>query len=135
MKWFTIEELTRSATAEKYKIKNIPSEEQKALIEDMVDCILDPLREEFGDEIFVNSGFRCDRLNRKVGGVGNSHHKCENGYAAVDITSGTKEGNRKIFGLCLALDLPFCQLIDENRFSWIHISYNKNDVKKQVLHL
>lgn len=135
MKWFTFEELTRSNKATRLKIKNVPTQEQLGLLEELVDVILDPLREEYGDEIFVNSGFRSERLNKAVGGVENSHHKCENGYAAVDITTGTKEGNRKLFGLCMALDLPFCQLIDENRFDWIHVSYNKNDVKKQVLHL
>jgi hypothetical protein len=31
--------------------------------------------------------------------------------------------------------LPFCQLIDEKNFSWVHISYDKNNVKRQILHL
>jgi putative transposase len=33
------------------------------------------------------------------------------------------------------LKLPFRQLIDEKDFSWVHISYNKNDIKRQVLKL
>lgn len=135
MKWFTIEELTRSGTAEKFGIDNTPSSEQINLIVNFVDVILDPLREEFGSAIFVNSGFRCDKLNNAVGGVNTSHHRYENGYAAADITSCTKSGNRKLFALAQILNLPFCQLIDENRFDWIHISYNPNDIRKQVLHL
>lgn len=135
MKWFTLEELTRSGTAVKYGINNAPNEEQKANLIRLVDAILDPLREEYGKPIFVNSGFRSKSLNDKVGGVDNSHHLCENGYAAADITTGTKKGNRILFGLCQALNLPFCQLIDENRFSWLHVSYNPNDIRKQILHL
>lgn len=135
MKWFTIEELTRSGTAEKFGIDNTPSSEQINLIVNFVDVILDPLREEFGSAIFVNSGFRCDKLNNAVGGVNTSHHRYKNGYAAADITSGTKSGNRKLFALAQILNLPFCQLIDENRFDWIHISYNPNDIRKQILHL
>ena len=135
MKWFTIEELTESATATKYKIKNEPNEQQKELIEEFINIILDPIRDEYGKPIFVNSGFRCDELNKKVGGAKNSHHKCEDGYVAADITSGTKNGNRILFGICLALNIPYCQLIDESCFSWIHISYNKDDIRKQVLHL
>ena len=135
MKWFTIEELTESATATKYNIKNEPNERQKELLEEFVNVILDPIREEYGKPVFVNSGFRCDELNKKVCGAKNSHHKCENGYVAADITTGTKSGNRMLFGICLALKLPFCQLIDESCFSWIHVSYNINDVRKQVLHL
>lgn len=135
MKWFTLDELTKSETAKKYGINNTPNEEQIKLLEEFVDVILDPLRDEYGEAIFVNSGFRSNWLNKILGGVDNSHHKCENGYVACDITTGTKLGNRILFGLCIALNLPFCQLIDENRFSWIHISYNKNDIRKQVLHL
>ena len=135
MKWFTIEELTKSETAKKYKIDNTPNQQQLSNLVKLVNVILDPLREEFGKCIWVNSGFRSKLLNEKVGGVDDSHHRCENGYAAVDITSGTKTGNRILFGLCQAMDLPFCQLIDEDRFSWLHISYNPNDVRKQVLHL
>lgn len=135
MKWFTIEEFTKSATATKYKIINEPNETQKELLEEFVNVILDPIREEYGKAVFVNSGFRCKKLNKIVGGVANSHHCCENGYVAADITTGSVADNRLIFGIAMALDLPFCQLIDENRFEWIHISYNKDDIRKQVLHL
>ena len=45
MKYFTIEELCQSETAEKYKIDNTPTEEIKKNLEILVDCLLDPLRE------------------------------------------------------------------------------------------
>lgn len=135
MKWFTVEELTKSDTAKKHKIKNQPNEEQNALLEEFIDVILDPIREEYGNAIYVNSGFRCKKLNKLVGGVVNSHHCCEDGYVAADITAGSVANNRLLFGIAIALDLPFCQLIDESRFKWIHISYNKEDIRKQVLHL
>lgn len=45
MKYFTIEELCQSETAEKYKIDNTPSEEIKKNLKTLVDCLLDPLRE------------------------------------------------------------------------------------------
>lgn len=54
---------------------------------------------------------------------------------AADITGGTREENKKLFDLAQELNLPYCQLIDEKKFAWVHISYDKNNVKRQILHL
>lgn len=54
---------------------------------------------------------------------------------AADITAGSKAENKKLFDLAQKLNLPYCQLIDEKNFSWVHISYDKNNVKRQILHL
>lgn len=54
---------------------------------------------------------------------------------AADITAGSKQENRKLFDLAQELNLPYCQLIDEKNFSWVHISYDPNNVKRQILHL
>ncbi len=40
----------------------------------LVDHVLDPLREAYGQPIRVNSGFRCPKHNQAVGGVANSQH-------------------------------------------------------------
>ena len=132
MKHFTIEELCKSYVAEKANIDNTPSQEIVANLTKLVDNVLDPLRERYGMPIYVNSGYRCKELNKAVGGVGNSEHL--KGMAA-DITTRTKEGNMKLFKLAQEMDLPFRQIIDESNLSWVHISYNENDIKKQVLKL
>lgn len=54
---------------------------------------------------------------------------------AADITGDNKQENKKLFELAQELNLPYCQLIDEKKFSWVHISYDKNNVKRQILHL
>lgn len=69
------------------------------------------------------------RRNNKVSIQGN----CTGRAADIDVHS--KEGNKQLFDLIQKLNLPFRQLIDESNFSWVHVSYNKNDVKKQVLKL
>ena len=56
MKYFTIEELTRSATATTRGIDNTPTPEIKANLERLVDKVLDGLREIYGKPITVNSG-------------------------------------------------------------------------------
>lgn len=135
-KYFTVEELTYSDTAKKCNIENKPNEKQKISLRLLILEVLDPLREAYGKEIFVNSGFRSEELNDKVGGVKNSHHRCQNGYAAADIDTGLgKKENKKLFNLAQALDLPFCQLILEKGGEWVHISYNSNDIRREVLEL
>ena len=75
MKYFTIEELCKSETAERLNIDNTPTKEIVDNLTYFVDRILDPLRESWGSAILVNSGFRCHLLNKAVGGSKTSAHK------------------------------------------------------------
>ena len=81
---------------------------------------LDPLREAWGKPIKVNSGFRCPRLNKEVGGSPSSQHM--KGEAA-DITVGNRADNRRLYHLLTTLHLPVDQAINERDFAWIHLSY------------
>lgn len=120
MKYFTIEELTRSTTARLRGIDNTPSQQVINNLIALVDNVLDPLREAWGKPIHVNSGYRCRALNKAVGGVPASQHM--RGEAA-DITAGGKEANRELYSLLRRLNLPVDQAINEKDFSWIHVSY------------
>ena len=44
-------------------------------IEALVANVLDPVRDEYGKPIYVNSGYRCAKHNAAVGGVPKSQHK------------------------------------------------------------
>lgn len=132
MKHFSIKELTASSTAKAKKINNTPTPGIEQNLTALVNRVLDPLREAYGKPIRVNSGYRSPELNKAVGGAKNSHHVL--GMAA-DITGGSKAENRKLFNLIQELNLPFTQLIDEKNFSWLHISYDPNNLKKQILKL
>lgn len=123
MKYFTIDELTRSATARELGISNEPTPEVRENLIALVDNVLDPLREAFGKPIIVNSGYRCAELNKAVDGAPTSQHM--RGEAA-DITTGTREGNKWLFDY-IRKKLPFDQLINENNYSWIHVSYCENN--------
>lgn len=129
MKYFSIEELCKSTTADQYKIKNNPTKEVAENLTALVENILDPLREAWGKSITVNSGYRCPELNTRVKGSKTSQH-C-NGQAA-DLSVGSKSENKKLFELIQKLNLPFDQLIDEYNFSWVHVSYGPRN-RKQIL--
>lgn len=123
-KYFNIEELTYSLTAQKLGIDNTPSEEAVKNLEHLVWNVLDPLRERWGSAIIVNSGYRCEALNRAVGGAKASYHRL--GMAA-DIRPQRGE-LKKLYALIEwmfmqgKLGLSECY-IDQRR-GYIHIAYD-----------
>lgn len=132
MKHFTIAEMCRSNVAQVRRIENKPDAQQVEALTALVDNVLDPLRERFGRPIIVSSGFRSKDLNGAVGGSKTSQHM--KGEAA-DIYAGTKQGNRELFEL-IRKYLPFDQLINENDFSWVHVSYRADGKNRgQILKL
>lgn len=131
MKYFTISELCKSNIAVQKGIDNTPNQQIIDNLKQLVLKILDPLREAYGKPITVNSGYRSLKLNKAMNGAKSSQHM--KGQAA-DITGESKENNKKLFELIQSLQLPYDQLIDEQNFSWIHVSYSKNP-RKQILHL
>lgn len=133
MKYFSIAELTKSATASRKGINNTPDESVKRNLNLLVDNILDPLREAFGEPIIVTSGYRCGRLNKAVGGATKSQHML--GQAAdIRTVSDKPSDNKKLFDLIRELKLPYDQLIDEYNYNWVHVSYGPKN-RRQILHI
>ena len=140
MRYFTIGELCQSNEAAKRGIPNHPNTAQKMNMEKLIDRVLDPIRSLYGKPIYVNSGFRCLTLNKVVGGAKNSSHLM--GQAA-DITGGNPRENKKIWDIIMFLfqegDIDFDQCINEKPVngepSWIHISYNEDNNRGQILTL
>ena len=137
MKYFTISELTKSATASRRKIDNTPSATVIANLTALVDNILDPLREAWGAPIIVTSGYRCVRLNAAVGGVKTSQHTL--GQAAdIRTVSDSRVDNMRLLRLLLNSGIIVDQVIAENvdaqhRPDWIHVSYNRITNRRSLL--
>lgn len=100
MKYFTISELTRSDTASIKQIDNTPDESITEHLIELVEKLLDPIRERWAkycDDnqlgnagIRISSGFRNKELNKAVGGSLTSAHLT--GYAAdLQNVSGSRE--------------------------------------------
>ena len=129
MKYFTINELTKSATATRLGIDNTPDAVVRYNLIALIEKVLDPLRDAWGAPIIVTSGYRCDRLNKAVGGAVNSQHR--KGEAAdIRTVSDSRADNMKLLKLLLRLKLPYDQIICEfpdaqGRPDWIHVSYSR----------
>lgn len=125
---FRLGEFTKSRTADRYQLHNIPREEAEiANLRALATHVLEPVRALFGKYVIVTSGFRCTTLNRLVGGSATSQHLL--GEAADIVIRGVP---------CLdaataiaATDIPFDQLIyearerDGGRAEWLHVSYRR----------
>lgn len=136
MKYFTITELCRSNTAKRKGIDNTPNNIVRDNLCDLIDEVLDPVRERWGKPIRVNSGYRSLKLNSAIGGAKRSQHMVGE---AADITTGDDVGNALLYDLIVemadAKEIDFDQLIDEKDFSWLHISYRDGDNRGQKLKL
>lgn len=127
MKYFTIEELTRTSTG----IKNNIDPDSLYNIILLVKKVLDPAREAYGAPIRVNSGYRSPEVNshKDVRGSKTSQHLTGE---AADITCSD---NMKLFKILI--DMEFDQLIyehgDDKQPSWIHVSYREGNNRRHVL--
>lgn len=113
---FTWEEFTASDTAKKLGILNqITDWDVRDNILELVDKVLQPLRDAWGKPITINSGYRCEKLNKAVGGVATSQHT--KGQAADCGVDDPLALARTL----LDLGLQFDQAIIYPTF--VHISY------------
>ena len=122
-KHFSLEELCASATAKARGIQNRPNAQQIISLVYLAAYVLEPLREAMHEPIPISSGFRCEQLNRAVGGVSNSQHM--KGQAADLCINGDLKKGRKWFDY-IKTHLNFDQLIWEhssNGTYWVHVSF------------
>jgi len=131
-------EATKSATAIRHGIKNKPNDEQLKNIILWAINIFEPTREALGGHpINISSLFRCEKLNKLIGGAKDSQHIALRGAAG-----DTDLDNHPTFENCHFFDyiryhLEFDQLIwefgDKYNPAWVHSSYNIKYNRKQIL--
>ena len=134
MKYFSIEELVKSASAERLAIDNTPPRAARRMLTILIEQLLDPIRRRYGAPIIVTSGYRCTALNTAVGGVANSHHIVG---CAADIVGTETPSNLALFHLIIQMQregqIRFTQLIAEESYRWLHISYVPGMLRNQVI--
>ena len=126
-------EATRSVTALRLGIDNTPNEYQLQNMEIIAKNVFEPLRKAVGGAIKINSFFRCEDLNKAIGGSSRSQH-CQGRAIDVDDNYGYMSNNDMYNYIKENLD--FDQLIfefpDENgNASWIHVSYVDADSNRK----
>ena len=135
---FTLQELTKSATATRLGIDNSPSQRIINNLTDLSTKVLQPIRNKYGKPIIVTSGYRCVTLNKAVGGAPFSQH-CQGQAADIKSVSDSITDNKALFDLIVKMiqsgEIVVGQLIDEHNFDWIHVSTPSNNKTNQIKHI
>ena len=145
MKYFKIGDFIVSDTAKENGIDNTPEQWQIDNCEEMVEKLLDPLREAWAEEcktmgygtpaIGVSSGIRSKALNKAVGGSTTSSHFI--GSAADIYPYNGHLLKFKQFCYIWLQDKEFDQMISEKESvdgtpRWIHLGYKRyNDSQRK----
>ena len=133
----TLDELTKSQTAERKGINNNPSPQQIENLKALAVNILQPIRSHFDKPLIISSGFRCAQLCIEIGSKITSQQVADDDCAAADFEIPGVD-NREL-AIWIKNELEFDQLIlefyrdNEPTSGWIHCSYSTNHNRNQSL--
>lgn len=131
-RYFSLAEMTSSQTASRKGIENVPNTQELENLKSLVYFVLDPIRDFFKLPVTVNSGFRCQKLNKAIGSKPSSQHT--QGKAA-DIEIPTVDNLE--LAKWIRDNLKFDQLILEYhtvgdpRSGWVHVSWDSEEKNRQ----
>lgn len=131
---FSLAEMIKSETALRRGLDNTPGEEEISNLRTLCEQVLQPIRTAYARGVKVNSGFRHPDVNAAVGGSRTSDH-CRGMAADIEIPGVAN------YDLAKYIEdyFEFTQLILEfytpgvPDSGWVHVSYDPNNLKKQVL--
>lgn len=125
-------EVTRSESAKREGIINMPTPEHYENLKVIAEKIFEPIREHFGVPIFISSGYRSEALNVYIGGSRSSDHSRGRALDLDMDQSSSGVTNKMIFDF-IKDNLDYDQLIDEYNFAWVHVGYRGKENRKQTL--
>ena len=71
---FSLNELTKSQTAIRLGINNVPSSQEIFNLKNLCENILQRVRDRFKEPVIINSGYRSVKLCNAIGSSGKSQH-------------------------------------------------------------
>jgi len=131
---FSLNELTKSQTAERKGIDNTPSAEHQENLKSLCEMVLQPIRDHFGQVVSISSGYRSPELCVAIGSSTKSQHA--KGQAADFEIFGV---SNKELADYIDENLDYDQLIleywkeSDPNSGWIHCSFNTQGNRKQYL--
>lgn len=123
--FLTLDECTKSNTAIKFGIPNIPYADDILAMQNFVEKIYHPCCEHFNCKIPFSSFYRSPALNRRISGASSTSQHCTGEAMDMDfdMNPDLKITNKQLFDY-IKNNLQFDQLINEFNYSWIHCSYS-----------
>ena len=124
---FSLSEFERSMMAERLGIDNAIPNEAQLNLRTLCVKVLQPLRELYEKPLAISSGYRCEALNKAVGGVPTSQHRLGE---AADVQC--EDGAVRLLHLLEESDIVFDQAILYRTF--LHVSYREGRNRMQVIY-
>ena len=125
----TIQEFSYSPTAIKKSINNVMNATQVQNAIQLCENVFEPLRKHLNAPIKISSGFRCEQLNKLIGGASGSQHTKGEAFD-LELT------DRKLFDWIIKnveADQYIYEFGNDAHANWFHISYRKGNNRKQAL--
>lgn len=126
---FAFKDFIKSDVAKASGINNTPTD--PAVIQNWFNLVvycLQPVRDYIGKPMIESSGYRCAKLNTKVGGESTSHHLTGQALDFVVKGMSIEDAYRAI----KKSGVKYTQLIQEKGM-WLHISYVSGQLKCENL--
>ena len=128
-KHFTLEEMTRSMTAVRKGIDNIPGPGEIKNLGDLCYEVLEPVRAHFDKPLSVSSGYRSEALCEAIGSKKTSQHALG---CAADFEIYSVPNIKVAYWLTNNVDFDQCILEyykpEDDQAGWIHVSYDEKDL-------
>jgi len=131
---FSLNELTRSQTAERKGIDNTPSAEHQENLKSLCTNVLQPIRDHFSRVVTISSGYRSPELCVAIGSKTTSQHA--KGEAADFEIFGV---SNKELADWIHYNVQYDQLIleywkeSDPNSGWVHCSYSQGKNRRQYL--
>lgn len=130
----TYKEALRSNTAKRLGIENVPDEFTFETMQITAAHVFEPVRKHFNEPIYISSFYRCEELNKAIGGSSKSQH-CKG--EAIDIDDVYSKATNADFFNYIKDKLEFDQLIwefgDDESPDWVHVSYSLGNNRMRIL--
>ena len=131
---FSLQELTKSQTADRKGIDNTPSAEHQENLKSLCTHVLQPIRDHFSRVVTISSGYRSPELCVAIGSKTTSQHA--KGEAADFEIFGV---SNKELADWIHYNLNYDQLIleywkeSDPNSGWVHCSFSQNQKRRQYL--
>ena len=128
---FTLAEMTKSQTALRLGLDNIPSQQEIKSLTTLCVEVLEPVRAEFERPVIISSGFRAPAVNAAIGSRSTSQH-CKGEAADIEIPGVDNFAVYTWLGETVGFDQLILEFYTDGEpmSGWVHVSYVSSDANR-----
>jgi len=131
---FHLDEFTRSNTALRKGISNVPGAQEYFNIQLLCNKVLEPIRLYWNKPVIITSGFRSEKLNKAIGGATESQH-IKGKAADIEIMGVDNKELFRWISNTQDIDQIILEYYKDGKTNsgWVHVSWSKFGNRNQKL--